>query len=187
MTRVSGHPTGLGTLAWLAGLLVVAGVGVVGHLLTFTQLSRIDEYQHVDYLDRTLHLEHVNGGEQVEELAMREQACRGHGPRRASCCRRATRRSSRPSSSPGPATTTPTSTRRPTTSSPPRWRSWRSPSPGSTRSSPRPAGSARCGWPRGWSSTFLLARRLGADDAVRGRGERCCWRSRRWCCRRRRP
>lgn len=65
------------TLGWLAGLLVAAGVCVVGHLLTFTQLSPVDEYQHVDYLDRTLHLEHVNGGEQVEELAMREQACRG--------------------------------------------------------------------------------------------------------------
>jgi hypothetical protein len=65
------------TVAWAAVWLVVAGVGVVGHVLSFTQLSHIDEYQHVDYLDRTLQLEHVRGGEQVEELAMREQACRG--------------------------------------------------------------------------------------------------------------
>jgi hypothetical protein len=63
--------------AWVAVWLLVAGLGVIGHVLTFTQLSQIDEYQHVDYLDRTLRLEHVRGGEQVEELAMREQACRG--------------------------------------------------------------------------------------------------------------
>lgn len=67
-----------GTIAGWVGLwLVVAGVSVLWHVVTFTQLTHIDEYQHVDYLDQTLQLEHVNGGEQVEELAMREQACRG--------------------------------------------------------------------------------------------------------------
>ena len=78
MTRADGSDRHRwGRVAWLAAWLAVACVGVLGFLLTFTQLSHIDEYQHVDYLDRTLQLEHVRGGDQVEELAMREQACRG--------------------------------------------------------------------------------------------------------------
>lgn len=63
--------------AWVGIWLVIAGAMVLPHLVVFTELSPIDEYQHVDYLDNTLRLEHVSGGEKVDELAMREQACRG--------------------------------------------------------------------------------------------------------------
>jgi hypothetical protein len=66
-----------GVAAWLGIWLVIAGALVLPHTVVFTELSPIDEYQHVDYLDKTLRLEHVNGGEKVDELAMREQACRG--------------------------------------------------------------------------------------------------------------
>jgi hypothetical protein len=66
-----------GLAAWAGIWLVIAGVMVLPHTVVFTELSPIDEYQHVDYLDKTLRLEHVNGGEKVDELAMREQACRG--------------------------------------------------------------------------------------------------------------
>src|SRR5688500_688709 len=76
-TRVGRPPPRVALAAWAGVWLVVAGVAVLGHVLSFTQLSQIDEYQHVDYLDRTLQLEHVRGGDQVEDLAMREQACRG--------------------------------------------------------------------------------------------------------------
>lgn len=66
-----------GRLGWAAVWLVVAAVVVLPHLNAFTALSKIDEYQHVDYLDKTMHLEHVEGGELVGQTAMREQACRG--------------------------------------------------------------------------------------------------------------
>jgi hypothetical protein len=65
------------TVGWLALWLLVAAVVVIPHLFAFTQLSPVDEYQHVDYLDKTQRLELVNGGELVDETAMREQACRG--------------------------------------------------------------------------------------------------------------
>jgi len=60
-------------LLWLA----VAGAVVLPFMHSFTKLSPIDEFQHVDYLVKTQQLEHVNGGERVGQMAMREQACRG--------------------------------------------------------------------------------------------------------------
>jgi hypothetical protein len=65
--------TALLAAAWLA----LAALVVLPHVHAFTQLSKIDEYQHVDYLDKTMRLEHVAGGEKVGQTAMREQACRG--------------------------------------------------------------------------------------------------------------
>lgn len=65
------------TLVWAAVWLVVAALVVLPHLRSFTMLSHIDEYQHVDYLDRTMRLDHVEGGGLVDQTAMREQACRG--------------------------------------------------------------------------------------------------------------
>lgn len=66
-----------GFAVWVGVWLVIAATAVLVHMVTFTKLSLVDEYQHVDYLDKTMALEHVNGGEQVGDLAMREQACRG--------------------------------------------------------------------------------------------------------------
>ncbi len=63
--------------AWLAVWLGVAAAVVIPHMIAFTQLSPTDEYQHLDYLDKAQRLEVVKGGEKVDELAMREQACRG--------------------------------------------------------------------------------------------------------------
>jgi hypothetical protein len=73
--RTSASPRWLA--AWAAVWLVVAATAVLVHMVTFTKLSLVDEYQHVDYLDKTMSLEHVNGGERVGDVAMREQACRG--------------------------------------------------------------------------------------------------------------
>ena len=55
----------------------MAAVIVLPHMRAFSMLSKIDEYQHVDYLAKTQDLEHVEGGELVGQTAMREQACRG--------------------------------------------------------------------------------------------------------------
>jgi len=60
-------------LLWVA----VAAAVVLPFAHSFTRLSFIDEFQHVDYLVKTQHLEHVNGGERVGQASMREQACRG--------------------------------------------------------------------------------------------------------------
>ncbi len=62
---------------WLLMWLPVAALIVLPFAHSFTQLSFIDEFQHVDYLVKTQDLEHVNGGERVGQVAMREQACRG--------------------------------------------------------------------------------------------------------------
>jgi hypothetical protein len=76
--RRSGSPSGSGSILLAAiGWLLVAAVVVLPFVHTFTRLSFIDEYQHVDYLAKTQQLEHVNGGERVGQVAMREQACRG--------------------------------------------------------------------------------------------------------------
>jgi hypothetical protein len=64
-------------IVWLLLWLPVAAVLVLPFVHSFTQLSIIDEFQHVDYLVKTQQLEHVNGGERVGQTAMREQACRG--------------------------------------------------------------------------------------------------------------
>ena len=61
--------------------LVVAAAVVLPFMHSFTKLSFIDEFQHVDYLAKTQQLEHVNGGERVGQTAMREQACRGIDPK----------------------------------------------------------------------------------------------------------
>jgi hypothetical protein len=66
-----------GRLVWGAVWLVVAAAVVLPHLQAFSMLSKIDEYQHVDYLAKTMALDHVQGGELVGQTAMREQACRG--------------------------------------------------------------------------------------------------------------
>lgn len=63
----------LALLVWLP----IAAVVVLPCVHTFTELSHIDEFQHVDYLVKTQQLEHVNAGERVGRVAMREQACRG--------------------------------------------------------------------------------------------------------------
>ena len=63
--------------AWGGFWLLVAAVVVLPHMQAFSELSKIDEYQHVDYLAKTQDLEHVEGGELVGQTAMREQACRG--------------------------------------------------------------------------------------------------------------
>lgn len=76
-TRERTSASGARLAAWVGVWLVLAATAVLVHMVTFTKLSLIDEYQHVDYLDKTMALEHVNGGERVGEVAMREQACRG--------------------------------------------------------------------------------------------------------------
>lgn len=65
------------SLGWAAGWLAVAAVVVAAHMHAFTMLSYIDEFQHVDYLQRTINGEQVRGGEKVGQTSMREQACRG--------------------------------------------------------------------------------------------------------------
>lgn len=65
------------SLGWAAGWLAVAAIVVAAHMHAFTMLSYIDEFQHVDYLQRTIKGEHVRGGEKVGQTSMREQACRG--------------------------------------------------------------------------------------------------------------
>lgn len=60
-------------LVWLP----IAALIVLPQIHTFTELSKVDEYQHVDYLVHISHLDQVKGGEKVGEVAMREQACRG--------------------------------------------------------------------------------------------------------------
>ena len=67
----------VGVLLAGVGWVLVAAVVVLPFVHSFTRLSYIDEYQHVDYLAKTQKLEHVNGGERVGQVAMREQACRG--------------------------------------------------------------------------------------------------------------
>jgi hypothetical protein len=57
--------------------VVVAGVIVLPHIHTYSTLSPIDEFQHVDYLDSIQHGDLVHRGDRVGETAMREQACRG--------------------------------------------------------------------------------------------------------------
>jgi hypothetical protein len=64
-------------VGWLAVWVFVAGLVVLPHIRTFTMLSPIDEYQHVDYLANVMDFSLVHGGDQVGETAMREQACRG--------------------------------------------------------------------------------------------------------------
>jgi hypothetical protein len=65
------------TVGWLAVWVFVAGLVVLPHIRTFTMLSPIDEYQHIDYLANIIDRSPVHGGDQVGETAMREQACRG--------------------------------------------------------------------------------------------------------------
>ena len=67
----------MSSAGWALGWLAVAAIVVAAHMHAFTKLSYIDEFQHVDYLQRTINGDHVRGGQKVGQTSMREQACRG--------------------------------------------------------------------------------------------------------------
>lgn len=74
--RSGGHGSRLGQV--VAVLIVIAAAGLVGlHVRAYTQISPIDELQHVDYLQKASRGQVVARGERVGGVAMREEACRG--------------------------------------------------------------------------------------------------------------
>jgi hypothetical protein len=68
----------LTSLGWPAVWLVLAAVVVLPYVHSYRHLSPFDELVHLDYVVKAQHLELVNGGEKIGQVAMREQACRGH-------------------------------------------------------------------------------------------------------------
>lgn len=59
-------------------LILAMSVGLVAlHMGAYRMVSPIDEFQHLDYLDRAAHLHLVRSGQTVGELAMHEVSCRG--------------------------------------------------------------------------------------------------------------
>jgi hypothetical protein len=73
----SGGRRGRRGLLPLATVLAIGACLVVLHVVAYTQLSPIDELQHVDYLIKASHGQLLRRGDVLGREALREAACRG--------------------------------------------------------------------------------------------------------------
>jgi hypothetical protein len=63
---------------WIVAALVLFGGLLVGlHVHRYTQVSPIDELQHIDYMEKVVRGHLVRAGDKFGQPAMREEACRG--------------------------------------------------------------------------------------------------------------